>query len=151
MESEYFTKDFSVVINEISKTIDIVGEEAFIKKIQQMREQKSLQFHSQDCRNVISTTSDIFNISEQELIYGKKRPSEKTHALGVIAYILTEHKNYKLKEVSLILNKHITNLSRWKNEVINYDENHPLDKERIEKLSEIEHKLLMKNFKNGKK
>ena len=70
--------------------------------------------------------------------------TDKTHALGIITHILTNDFEFTLKDVSFVLNKNNTNLSRYKKDVDNYDPNHPIDLERIERLESITHQLKLK-------
>ena len=82
-----------------------------------------------------------FELSVKELLYGASRYNDKTHALGIVTHILINNYQFTLKDVSFVLNKNNTNLSRYKKDVENYDPNHPLDIERIQKFESVIHQL----------
>lgn len=134
-------RGISIVFEEINKTISAVGEKNFLDILKQSREDKHLTYQNKLVKRIIKVVSKEFDIPPKELLYGNSRLNDKTHAIGIIAYILTKHHNFTLKETSLILNKNNTNLSRYKKEVENYDPNHLIDMERIEKFESIKHQL----------
>lgn len=135
----------SLVFEEIFKTILDVGENGFITMLKEMREDNHLTYQNGVARDIIKIVCSEFKIPPRELLYGSARLNDKTHALGIIAYLLVNEHNFKLKDVSLVLNKNNTNLSRYKTEIDNYDPNHPLDLERIEKFDSIKHQLKLLN------
>lgn len=137
----------SLFFDEIKKTISAIGEKNFLETLQELQQDKVLSYQNKLVKNVISIVCNEFELSPKELIYGNSRLKDKTHALGIIAYILTTQHNFTLKEVSFVLNKNNTNLSRYKKEVKNYDPNHFLDSERLNKFENIKHqlKLIEKN------
>ena len=135
------TKNISLVFDEIQKTISAVGESGFIKILKESREDSELTYQNDVAKIVIKIVAKEFNLSIKELLYGTSRLNDKTHALGVITLILISEFGFKLKEVSFVLNKNNTNLSRYKSEVENYDENHPLDQKRLQKLLSVKHQL----------
>jgi len=146
-------KGISLVFEEIQKTIDAVGERGFIKMLIELREDNELTYQNEIAKVVIKIVAKEFDLTVKELLYGSQRMNDKTHALGIITLILMNEFNFLLKEVSFVLNKNNTNLSRYKSEVENYDENHPLDMLRIEKLESIKHqlKLYKKHYEQSKK
>lgn len=146
-------KGISLVFEEIQKTIDAVGERGFIKMLIELREDNELTYQNEIAKVVIKIVAKEFDLTVKELLYGSQRMNDKTHALGIITLILMNEFNFLLKEVSFVLNKNNTNLSRYKSEVENYDENHPLDILRIEKLESIKHqlKLYKKHYEQSKK
>lgn len=129
------------VFDEIQKTISVVGEKGFMKMLVDVREDSQLTYQNEVAKNVIQITAKAFDISVKEMLYGSLRANDKTHALGIITFILVTQQNFTLKDCSLVLNKNFTNLSRYKKNVERYDPNHPLDIERIEKLNSIKHQL----------
>jgi len=135
------TKNISLVLEEIQKTITAVGESGFLKILKESREDSELTYQNDVSKIVIKIVAKEFNLSVKELLYGTSRLNDKTHALGVITLILISEFGFKLKEVSFVLNKNNTNLSRYKSEVENYDEHHPLDQKRIQKLHSVKHQL----------
>ena len=146
-------KGISLVFEEIQKTINAVGERGFIKMLIELREDNELTYQNEIAKVVIKIVAKEFDLTVKELLYGSQRMNDKTHALGIITLILMNEFNFLLKEVSFVLNKNNTNLSRYKSEVENYDENHPLDMQRIEKLESIKHqlKLYKKHYEQSKK
>lgn len=134
-----------VFFDEIQKTISVIGESKFIAVLSELREDSSLTFQNDIVKNILKIVSKEFNIPVKELLYGKARLNDKTHALGIIAYILINDYNFSLKEVSFLLCKNNTNLSRYKKEIDNYDPNHFLDVERIKKFESIKHQLKLIN------
>lgn len=131
----------SVVFEEIQKTISAIGESKFISVLSELREDSTLTYQNEIVKQILKIVSKEFDISIKELLYGKSRLNDKTHALGIIAYILINDYKFSLKEVSFLLCKNNTNLSRYKKEVDNYDPNHFLDVERIQKFESIKHQL----------
>lgn len=134
-------KGLSLVFEEIQKTISAVGESGFIKMLIELREDKQLTYQNETAKVIIQIVAKEFDLTVKELLYGSTRMNDKTHALGMITLILMNDFDFKLKEVSFVLNKNNTNLSRYKSDVENYDSNHPLDIERLEKLESIKHQL----------
>lgn len=134
-------KSLTNFFDEIQKTIKAVGESGFIKMLKELREDNELTYQNQVSKVVIKIVAKEFEITVKELLYGSSRLQDKTHALGVITLILMDEFDFKLKEVSFVLNKNNANLSRYKKEVENYDENHPLDIKRLEKLDSVKHQL----------
>ena len=145
-------KGISLVFEEIQKTINAVGERGFIKMLIELREDNALTYQNKIAKVVIKIVAKEFNLTVKELLYGSQRMNDKTHALGIVALILMTEFDFLLKEVSFVLNKNNTNLSRYKSEVENYDEEHPLDIKRIEKLESIKHqlKLYKKHYEQTK-
>ena len=141
MSKTQINKGISLVFEEIQKTIDAVGERGFIKMLVELREDNQLTYQNEIAKVIIKIVAKEFDLSVKELLYGSQRMNDKTHALGIITLLLMNEFNFLLKEVSFVLNKNNTNLSRYKSEVENYDENHPLDIKRIEKLESIKHQL----------
>jgi|TARA_Y100000114_G_scaffold157153_1_gene187486 DNA repair ATPase RecN len=141
MSKTQINKGISLVFEEIQKTIDAVGERGFIKMLVELREDNQLTYQNEIAKVIIKIVAKEFDLSVKELLYGSQRMNDKTHALGIITLLLMNEFNFLLKEVSFVLNKNNTNLSRYKSEVENYDENHPLDMKRIEKLESIKHQL----------
>ena len=141
MSKTQINKGISLVFEEIQKTIDAVGERGFIKMLVELREDNQLTYQNAIAKVIIKIVAKEFDLSVKELLYGSQRMNDKTHALGIITLLLMNEFNFLLKEVSFVLNKNNTNLSRYKSEVENYDENHPLDMKRIEKLESIKHQL----------
>jgi hypothetical protein len=134
-------RNISNVFDEIQKTISVVGEKGFMKMLVDVREDSQLTYQNEIAKNIIQITAKEFDISVKEMLYGSLRANDKTHALGIITFILVTQHDFTLKNCSLVLNKNLTNLSRYKKNVERYDPNHPLDIERIEKLNSIKHKL----------
>jgi DNA repair ATPase RecN len=134
-------KGLSLVFEEIQKTISAVGESGFIKMLIELREDKQLTYQNETAKVIIQIVAKEFDLTVKELLYGSTRMNDKTHALGMITLILMNDFDFKLKEVSFVLNKNNTNLSRYKSDVENYDSNHPLDIERLDKLESIKHQL----------
>lgn len=134
-------KGLSLVFEEIQKTISAVGESGFIKMLIELREDTQLTYQNETAKVIIQIVAKEFDLTVKELLYGSTRMNDKTHALGMITLILMNDFDFKLKEVSFVLNKNNTNLSRYKSDVENYDSNHPLDIERLEKLDSIKHQL----------
>ena len=151
-EHKKINKGISLVFEEIQKTINAVGERGFIKMLIELREDNELTYQNEIAKVVIKIVAKEFNLSVKELLYGSQRMNDKTHALGIVALILMTEFDFLLKEVSFVLNKNNTNLSRYKSEVENYDEQHPLDIKRIEKLESIKHqlKLYKKHYEQSK-
>jgi DNA repair ATPase RecN len=145
-------KGISLVFEEIQKTIDAVGERGFIKMLIELREDNELTYQNEIAKVIIKIVAKEFQLTIKELLYGSSRMNDKTHALGIITLLLINEFDFLLKEVSFVLNKNNTNLSRYKSEVENYDENHPLDLKRIEKLESIKHqlKLYKKHYEQSK-
>tara|TARA_B100000989_G_C19486502_1_gene447725 strand:- start:677 stop:1144 length:468 start_codon:yes stop_codon:yes gene_type:complete len=135
------TKNISLFFDEIQKTISAVGESGFIKILKESREDSELTYQNDVSKIVIKIVAKEFSLSVKELLYGTSRLNDKTHALGVITLILITEFGFKLKEVSFVLNKNNTNLSRYKSEVENYDDSHPLDSKRLQKLESVKHQL----------
>ncbi len=136
-------KGISIVFEEIYKTISAVGESGFIKMLIELREDNHLTYQNETAKTIIKIVAKEFEMSVKELLYGTSRKKDKTHALGIITYILINNYSFQLKDVSFVLNKNNTNLSRYKKDVDNYDPLHPLDLERIEKLDSVKHQLLL--------
>jgi len=134
-------KGISSVFSEIQKTIASVGEGGFINMLIELREDKELIYQNEVTKIIIQIVSNEFEITSKELLYGKLRLNEKTQALGVITFILMNDFGYLLKDISFALNKRNTSLSRYKNEVENYDPLHPLDEKRLEKIENIQHQI----------
>ena len=134
-------KGIHYVFSEIQKTIETVGESGFVNMLIELREDKELIYQNEITKTVIQIVCNEFKISSKEVLYGKSRQNDKTHALGVITFILTNDFGYLLKDISFALNKNNTNLSRCKTEVDNYDPTHPLDEKRLEKMQNIQHKI----------
>jgi len=134
-------KSIHYVFSEIQKTIETVGESGFVNMLIELREDKELIYQNEITKSVIQIVCSEFEISSKELLYGKSRLNDKTHALGIITYILMNNFGYLLKDISFALNKNNTNLSRYKTEVDNYDPTHPLDVIRLDKMETIEHKI----------
>jgi len=149
MINNNLNNSFHKVVAEIQETIEAIGQEKFISKLKEIREDSCLKYYNKISKLVIITTSDVFEIEIDELIYGNLRLPDKTHALGIIAFILMNEYGFKLKEISIMLNKNNTNLSRWKNEILRYDKLHTLDAERINKFKIIKHKLQINKLKNN--
>lgn len=151
-KTQKINKGISLVFEEIQKTIEAVGERGFIKMLIELREDNELTYQNEIAKVVIKIVAKEFNLSVKELLYGSQRMNDKTHALGIVALILMNEFGFLLKEVSFVLNKNNTNLSRYKSEVENYDEKHPLDLKRIEKLDSIKHqlKLYKKHYEQSK-
>lgn len=138
-------RNISNVFEEIQKTISAIGEKGFMKMLVDVREDSTLSYQNTITKNVISVVAKEFEISVKELLYGSLRANDKTHALGIITYILIKDYNFNLKDCSFVLNKNYTNLSRYKKTVERYDSKHPLDLQRIEKLNSINHQLKLLN------
>lgn len=139
-------RSISSVFDEIQKTISVIGEKGFMKMLVDVREDSHLTYQNEVAKNIIKTTAKEFDISVKEMLYGSLRANDKTHALGVITLILVTQHDFTLKECSMVLNKNLTNLSRYKKTVERYDPNHPLDVERIEKLESIKHQLKLLKY-----
>ena len=137
-------KGISIVFEEIHKTISAVGERGFIDMLIELREDNHLTYQNETAKSIIKIVAKEFEMSVKELLYGSKRMTDKTHALGIITHILINDFEFTLKDVSFVLNKNNTNLSRYKKDVDNYDPNHPIDLERIERLESITHQLKLK-------
>tara|TARA_R110000744_G_scaffold34584_4_gene80467 strand:+ start:113 stop:580 length:468 start_codon:yes stop_codon:yes gene_type:complete len=137
-------KGISIVFEEIYKTISAVGERGFIDMLVELREDNHLTYQNETAKSIIKIVAKEFEMSIKELLYGSKRMTDKTHALGIITYILINEHEFTLKDVSFVLNKNNTNLSRYKKDVDNYDSNHPIDLERIEKFESVTHQLKLK-------
>jgi chromosomal replication initiation ATPase DnaA len=140
-------KGITIVFEEIYKTISAVGERGFIQMLIELREDNHLTYQNETAKTIIKIVAKEFELSVKELLYGSSRYNDKTHALGIITYILVYDYEFTLKDVSFVLNKNNTNLSRYKKDVENYDPNHPLDLERIEKFESVKHQLkLLKQY-----
>jgi hypothetical protein len=137
-------KGISIVFEEIYKTISAVGEKGFIDMLIELREDNHLTYQNETAKTIIKIVAIEFEMSVKELLYGSKRMTDKTHALGIITHILINDFEFTLKDVSFVLNKNNTNLSRYKKDVDNYDPNHPIDIERIERFQSITHQLKLK-------
>jgi hypothetical protein len=137
-------KGISIVFEEIYKTISAVGEKGFIDMLIELREDNHLTYQNETAKTIIKIVAIEFEMSVKELLYGSKRMTDKTHALGIITHILINDFDFTLKDVSFVLNKNNTNLSRYKKDVDNYDPNHPIDIERIERFQSITHQLKLK-------
>jgi len=134
-------KGITIVFEEIYKTISAVGERGFIQMLIELREDNHLTYQNETSKTIIKIVAKEFELTVKELLYGSSRYNDKTHALGIITHILINNYEFTLKDVSFVLNKNNTNLSRYKKDVENYDPNHPLDLERIEKFESIKHQL----------
>ena len=108
----------------------------------------NLKSQNETSKTIIKIVSKEFDLTVKELLYGSSRFNDKTHALGIITFILVNNYEFTLKDVSFVLNKNNTNLSRYKKDVDNYDPNHPLDLERIEKFDSVKHQLKLLNKRN---
>jgi len=137
-------KGITIVFEEIYKTISAVGERGFIQMLIELREDNHLTYQNETAKTIIKIVAKEFELSVKELLYGSSRYNDKTHALGIIAHILVNDYDFTLKDVSFVLKKNNTNLSRYKKDVENYDPNHPLDIERIEKFESVTHQLKLK-------
>ena len=137
-------KGITIVFEEIYKTISAVGERGFIQMLIELREDNHLTYQNETAKTIIKIVAKEFELSVKELLYGSSRYNDKTHALGIITHILVNDYEFTLKDVSFVLNKNNTNLSRYKKDVENYDPNHPLDIERIEKFESVTHQLKLK-------
>ena len=144
-------KGISIVFEEIYKTISAVGERGFMKMLIELREDSHLTYQNETAKTIIKIVAKEFDMSVKELLYGSSRLKDKTHALGIITYLLINEYNFTLKDASFVLNKNNTNLSRYKKDVDNYDPNHPLDLKRIEKFESVTHQLkLLKQYNEQK-
>ena len=134
-------KGITIVFEEIYKTISAVGERCFIQMLIELREDNHLTYQNETAKTIIKIVAKEFELSVKELLYGASRYNDKTHALGIVTHILINNYQFTLKDVSFVLNKNNTNLSRYKKDVENYDPNHPLDIERIQKFESVIHQL----------
>ena len=141
-------KGITIVFEEIYKTISAVGERGFIQMLIELREDNHLTYQNETAKTIIKIVAKEFELSVKELLYGSSRYNDKTHALGIITHILINEFEFQLKDVSFVLNKNNTNLSRYKKDVDNYDHNNPVDLESIEKFDSVKHQLKLLNKRN---
>jgi chromosomal replication initiation ATPase DnaA len=81
-------KGISIVFEEIYKTISAVGERGFIDMLIELREDNHLTYQNDTAKTIIKIVAREFEMSVKELLYGSKRMTDKTHALGIITFIL---------------------------------------------------------------
>lgn len=87
---------------------------------------------------VIQIVAQEFGLTRKELLRGKTRHAgRRIAALECSAYILCEVLRFDRKDVSDMLNKHFTIISRYIKSARTYDSEHPVEKEKYDRLQEI--------------
>jgi hypothetical protein len=124
------------LIEVLLKTIDRVGIKQTIESLQiteiHITENKVLQ------EAIVGLTCKYFDISKKMLIAGRRNISNRTNAIGVCAVMLSRHCKISQKDISNILRKERSNISKYMQKIRDLDINFKEDNEVIQKMKLIE-------------
>jgi hypothetical protein len=124
------------LIEVLLKTIDRVGIKQTIESLQiteiHITENKVLQ------DAIVGLTCKYFEISKKMLIAGRKNISNRTNAIGVCAVLLARHCKISQRDISNILRKERSNISKYMQKIRDLDANFKVDNEVIQKMKLIE-------------
>jgi hypothetical protein len=80
-----------------------------------------------DTNIVIHAVADKFDITADEILFGKGRKNERLHAIGFCAYYLHYIYKYEMDDVTVLLNKDISVCYKYSKIVIGLNPGHKSD------------------------
>jgi hypothetical protein len=133
-------QDLITLFGELKESILNRGIDSTLRALK-FYEEKEPEKLVAEAQRVVSAVCEVWDISRTELLYGKMRDGVRRYALEAAAHILAKDFGMKKKFIATQLNKHISNVSRYSNEVYHYNPKIAADAEKIEKLKTIRHKI----------
>jgi len=136
MEKE--TNNVSIVFKELDKTIQIIGADKLIEILKYSRKNPPTlnQEEIEQALKLVQIVCNEFKISIDDF-FDAKRKNNRRMSIGVCAYILQTKMNIDSCNIAYILKKPDTIISMYKQEILRLNENHPSDKNIIEKIKII--------------
>jgi chromosomal replication initiation ATPase DnaA len=138
----------SIVFKELDKTIQKIGTEKLIEILKYSR--KNLlplnEEQIQEALVIVEIVCDEFKISLQDF-FDSKRTNNRRTAIGISAFVLQKILNLSNADISYILKKSDVLISLYKTDIIKLNEDHPVDKQIIQKLKNINNNI-EKLYKN---
>jgi chromosomal replication initiation ATPase DnaA len=142
------TNNVSNILNEINKTINVIGTERLIEILQYSRklnititEEQLIKAHL-----IIETVCEEFEIDKEEL-FSTNRKNSRRYAVGSCALFFQNILGIDNVEIAHILKTLQSVTSSYKSDVLNLKSSHPQDAKIINKIENIKRKL--NNLENG--
>jgi DNA-binding transcriptional ArsR family regulator len=108
------------LINELLNTIDKIGIRETIQALR--KKQVDLNNNIPELQiHIIHSTCNEFGIQEKILLYGRDKSEARYNAIGVCAFLLSNHLGLTQTKISMLLKKDISTISRHLKRLQNLD------------------------------
>ena len=108
------------LINELLNTIDKIGIRETIQALR--KKQVDLNNNIPELQiHIIHSTCNKFGIQEKILLYGRDKSEARYNAIGVCAFLLSNHLGLTQTKISMLLKKDISTISRHLKRLQNLD------------------------------
>jgi len=134
--------DVSIVFKELDKTIQKIGTEKLIQILKYSRKNDSplTQEQIEKALKLVQIVCDEFKIALED-IFGSKRKNNRRISIGISAIVIQRKLNLDTSNISYILKKPDTLISLYKQEILRLKEEHPSDKQILEKIKIINNNI----------
>lgn len=136
------------VFSELDLTIKVVGTEKLIEilKYHRLNNSDLSERQIKNAVEIIKTVCEILNVSVEDF-FDRKRKNNRRSAIGISAFFIQKELNLSNSDISYIFKKPDELVSIYKQEIVKLSENHPQDREVLEKIKQI--KETLNNKKNN--
>jgi len=134
--------DVSIVFKELDKTIQKIGAEKLIQilKFSRKNDSQLTQEQIEEALKLVQIVCDEFKIVLED-IFGSKRKNNRRISIGISAIVIQRKLNLDTSNISYILKKPDTLISLYKQEILRLKEEHPSDKQILEKIKTINNNI----------
>jgi len=122
----------------VHAAVQKIGVDATIRAVEKLSTQDEEYFKS-EFKIVTLAVCEVYEVDLKELVHGKsKKEGKRIAALECSAYILCDMMQIDRKIACKFLNKHFTIVSRYITAARFYDANHPHEKDKVNKLKQVQ-------------
>lgn len=139
-------KELTNLFQTLGESISVKGVEHTIRALRNYHEPIEQEAIDGMVNSILTLICEVYEISRDELIFGNSKSGNRVIALESASFIFSNYYDMSNVDISSRLNKHPSIVSRYIKEVINYDGNHIVDKEKLFLLNKTLHQMKVLNL-----
>jgi|TARA_R110000787_G_scaffold117093_4_gene227629 DNA-binding transcriptional ArsR family regulator len=128
------------LINELLNTIDRIGIRETIQALR--KKQNDIENNTPELQiHIIHSTCNEFGIQEEILLHGRDKSEARYNAIGVCAFLLSNHLGLTQTKISMLLKKDISTISRHLKRLQNLDMKYKNERDLEEVMQELDKQI----------